>query len=337
MTSPEVCVLLPIHNAEAHLPEALESLCSQTFPDWSALLLDDGSSDASAEIASDYAAKDGRFRVVRLPRRGLVATLNDGLRLCDAPLVARMDADDVSLPERLEKQVAWMRRHPRADVLATRVAAHPSPEAGEGMALYIEWSNGLLSHAAMAREIFVESPLVHPTAFIRRDTLEAAGGWRDRGWPEDYDLWLRLWRDGRRFAKLPESLLLWRDTAGRLSRREDAYSLVNFRRCRLHHLGRSVLKDRREITLWGAGREGRWWLRELTVTGLSVRRMVDIDPEKVRRGVGDVPVVPPEALHRRLPGDFILVAVASRGARPSIRERLSEMNYEEARDYIFIA
>lgn len=337
VSKPDITVLLPFHNAARHLGEALESLQSQTFTGWTALLLDDGSTDDSPKIAVSAAAKDKRFEVVRLPRRGLVAALNEGLRRARAPLIARMDADDVSLPRRLELQRDWMRAHPNTDVLATRAAYHPDPPAGEGMLLYLDWSNALVSHAAMAREIFVESPIAHPTVMIRRSVLEDAGGYRDRGWPEDYDLWLRLWRAGRRFAKLRQPLLLWRDDPRRLSRSHAAYSQIGFRLCKLHHLLQTYLRDRDVVTVWGAGREGRWWGRELTTAGIRVRRFIDIDPKKIGRSIGGIPIVSPDALRRREPGDFILAAVGSRGARPLIRKALKDMGYEEIKDFIFLA
>lgn len=205
------------------------------------------------------------------------------------------------------------------------------------MRLYEEWLNGLMTHDEIVRDIFVESPFAHPSVMYRREVVMAVGGYQDRGWPEDYDLWMRLWMAGAKFAKCAEVLLEWRDSPGRLSRTADAYSLMNFRRLKLHYLLLTYLRDRREVTLWGAGRGGRWWGGELTRAGIRVRRYIDIDPRKIGRRRGAAPVEPPDALREHLPGDFILGVVESRGARALIRAQLLEMDYVELEDFLFVA
>jgi glycosyltransferase involved in cell wall biosynthesis len=110
--APRVTVLLPVHDAERFLAEAVESVLAQSFRDFELLAIDDGSRDASAEILGDFARRDRRVRVVHRPHQGLIATLNDGLALARGELIARMDADDVALPRRLELQLARLDREP---------------------------------------------------------------------------------------------------------------------------------------------------------------------------------------------------------------------------------
>lgn len=338
MSEPEVSILMPVYNAADTLPAAARSLASQTLDNWECLLVDDGSSDATLDVARELAAQDPRFIAVPRRREGLVPALNAGLALCRAPLVARMDADDIALPARLEAQAGLLNGDKRLALAGclVRCFAENGEPVPEGMALYEQWINTLVTHEQIVRDLFVESPFAHPSVMFRRDAVLAAGGYLDRGWPEDYDLWMRLWMSGARFAKCPETLLEWRDTPGRLSRTHNAYSLMNFRRLKMYYLLLTHLKERREVTLWGAGRGGRWWCSELLRSGVAVKCFIDIDPRKIGRRVGSIPILPPDALAGR-DGPFILSVVESRGARDLIRRKLLEMNYSELEDFLFLA
>src|SRR5262245_14197402 len=111
-TTPAISVLMPIYNAGRFLPAAVESVLAQTFADFELIAIDDGSRDGSSEVLAQLAARDPRIRVFAQENRGIVATLNRALELARAPLVARMDADDLSRPDRFAKQIAFLRQHP---------------------------------------------------------------------------------------------------------------------------------------------------------------------------------------------------------------------------------
>jgi glycosyltransferase involved in cell wall biosynthesis len=337
MVKPAVSVLLPVYNSAPFLGGALDSIVAQTFRDWECIAVDDGSDDDSAAVAEKHAAGDSRIIVVRRKHHGLVAALNAGLENCRAPLVARMDADDVSLPERLEKQVALLESEPEITLCSCLVRSFAEESVGEGMLLYEKWLNSLVGEDEIRRDFFVESPFAHPSVMYRRDAVMSAGGYVDHGWPEDYDLWMRLFTGGARFAKVPETLYLWRDYLDRMSRTGRAYTIPRFRKLKAHYLLLSYLKGRKEVTVWGAGREGRWWQRELIIAGVTPRRFIDVDPKKIGRRLGESPILGPAALEKRHPGDFILVAVGARGARLLIRDQLIEYGYRELEDFVFLA
>ena len=148
----------------------------------------------------------------------------------------------------------------------------------------------------VAANIFVECPLAHPTFMFRARVLAEAGGYRDRAWPEDYDLLLRLWRRGHRFVAAPRVLLDWRDDPGRLSRTHPAYSLAAFRACRVHHLRRSVLRGRSGVVVWGAGPTGKSLAREFARQGVRVQAFVEVDPRKIGQQIHGAPVLGVEAV-----------------------------------------
>jgi glycosyltransferase involved in cell wall biosynthesis len=186
--APRVTVLLPVHDAERFLAEAVESILGQSFRDFELLAIDDGSRDGSAALLDAFAARDPRVRVVRRPHEGLVATLNAGLALARGELVARMDADDVALPRRLELQVERLAADPT--LLCVGSAYEVMDEKGRRIDLV---RRVLESGAIEAALLEGASVLCHATAIYRRGAVLEAGGYDAAArLAEDYDLWLRL-------------------------------------------------------------------------------------------------------------------------------------------------
>ena len=184
------------------------------------------------------------------------------------------------------------------------------------MARYANWLNGLVTPDLVARDLLVEAPLVHPASAIRRDVLEGAGGWCDGDFPEDYDLWLRLSAAGHRLSNLPEVLLDWRESPGRLTRTDGRYALPRHVALKAAWLASGPLSDRREVASWGAGETGRSFARALAPHGVAVVLFLEVDPRKIGRTVAGAPVVSYEeaARARGLP---LLVAVGATGRATS--------------------
>lgn len=327
-----VDVLLPVRDAAATLAEALDSIRAQTLRDFRCLVLDDGSADGSAQVADGIARSDTRFEVHRLPRRGLVATLNDGLALASAEILARLDADDAMVPERLALQLEMLRETPGVDVLASGIqffGAHVSADLRE----YERWLNATITPDEIERDLFVESPLPHPSVAMRASAIRRVGGYRDVGHPEDYDLWLRLARAGSRFAKHPAVLTRVRDHPARLTRTDARYTPRALLDCKAEHLvdGKGLVG--REIVVWGAGRDGIRAAKALRRRGAVLRHLVDINPTKLSRRMLGVAVREPETL-REEPRAFVVAAVGVRGARALIRSALRGMDYRELDEFV---
>ena len=200
MSSPRVSVLLPVRNGAPFLREAIDSVLGQTFLDFELVVVDDGSTDGSAAIV--HAEEDPRVRLVRQQPLGLVEALRRGLAETTAPVVARMDADDVSLPTRLERQL---------EALGERVAL-----VGCGFeAIDAEGrptGSWLLppDDSALRRRLLLRNPFAHGSVLFRREAVDRAGGYRaDFGANEDYDLWRRFAREWR-LAAVPEVLYRYR-------------------------------------------------------------------------------------------------------------------------------
>ncbi len=338
--TPEISVLMPVRDAADYVDEALRSLAAQTFADFEVVAVDDGSVDGSPALLDDWGRRDGRFRVFHRPAEGLVPALNFGLTRCRGDLLARMDADDLCHPRRFELQRQAFRDDPSLDVVSCLVSHFPRPQVGEGFRIYEEWLNGLTDHEAILRERFIESPLPHPSVMLRRRRLEEAGGYRDVGWPEDYDLWLRMAAAGARFAKVDRALLQWREHGGRLTRTDGRYSVERFLECKACHLASGPLRDAPRVIVWGAGQIGRRLSKHLLRRGVALEGFIDIDPKKIGRTLRSLPVHAPEDLPRLLSGvgrAVTLAAVPSRGARALIRARLHGLGLVEARDFWCVA
>jgi len=337
---PRLSVLLPVFNAEDTLHEALESLRRQTFQDFEIVAIDDGSTDSTPRLLAAWATREPRLRVVRRPHHGVVAALQAGLALCRAPLVARMDADDIALPQRLAAQVSFLEAHPQVAVVGCQVEPFPPHRVGQGLRRYLAWQNALLDDAAIRREIFVESPLTHPSVVFRREVVLSVGGYRDPGWPEDYDLWLRLYLAGARFGKIPQVLLRWRERPNRLTRIDPRCTTENLQRAKAFYLAHGPLTDRDAVFLWGAGPTGRRLGRMLLSFGVPLRAYIDIDPRKIGRTRHGLPVHAPEALSKlwaEAHHPALVAAVGAAGARALIRQRLKAQGLIEGEDWWFAA
>jgi len=334
--TPRVSVLLPVFNGAETLAAALRSIVWQTLSEWELVLVDDGSLDESLALARSAAARDPRIRVLAQPHQGLVASLQAGLAQCRGDLVARMDADDISHPDRLARQVLFLEGHPEIAVVGSRVRIFPVRTRTEGMARYESWLNSLVDPDAMERDLLVESPLVHPSVVFRRSTIQAAGGYRESRGPEDYDLWLRLHERGVRFGKVPEVLLFWRDAPLRVTRTDPRCGRERFREMKLDFLLRTRLAGVDPFMLWGAGPNGKALARELKARGRPARAFIDSHPARRGQEIAGLLVLGPEQVPP--PGQFLLLSTVGHArARAQIRAHLQERGHREGQDFLCLA
>ena len=336
MSVPRISVLMPCRDAAEHLPQAIRSLSQQTFRDFDVIAVNDGSLDDTGTELERWASRDSRVRVIHENRKGLAEALRSGSELCRGELLARADADDVVHPRRFAEQLELLDGRPDVAAVGTHVRYFPWESIGVGARRYQRWLNGLSEPESLARDVFVECPIAHPTLMVRRAVFEQVGGYRANGWPEDYDLVLRLHNSGARLANLPRIRHYWREREDRASRTDPRYSADSFRRCKIHHLRESILRNRDAVSIWGAGRVGKDFARALADQGVRVTRFFDIDPRKIGQEIYGAPV------HRageisRFRGEYLLVIVGAPGARGLIREQLAAAGLQEPRDFRCVA
>lgn len=331
---PAVSILMPVRDAAATLPAAVESLRAQEEGDWELVAVDDGSSDGSGEWLDGQAARDHRVRVLHPGRVGIARALNIGLQNIRAPLVARMDADDLMHPARLGEQCAWLAANPHADLVSCLVCQ--GNKGGAGYAAHVDWINSLCDHRLMSLRRFVDAPVAHPSVVFRRATVEKHGGYRDGDFPEDFELWLRWLGAGAIFGKVEKELLVWNDSPGRLSRVDPRYSPGAFHRIKAGYLAawlRENVPPEKPVLLWGAGRVTRRRFDALEAAGIPIAGFIDIDPAKWGRHRDGRQVIGPDALPP--PGAiFVLAGVGNRGAREAITRHLEAHGHAEGRDFL---
>ncbi len=359
-----VSVLLPVRDGADTVGRAIASIRRQTWEDWELVVVDDGSTDATPEILAQLAREDARIHILTRPRQGVVAALNAGLLVARGSLLARMDADDESHPERLaaQREGFAVDRHGELGVVGCLVAFGGDRDRHAGYALHVDWSNALVTPEAIALNRFVESPLAHPSVMFRADLVQRLGGYRDGAFPEDYELWLRWLDAGVAMAKVPRVLLTWHDAPQRLSRTDPRYAPEAFFRVKAEFVAREVARwqsaksrdaadhsaaaaasnasssGARPVYVWGAGRHTRKRAGYLAQHGLTIAGYVDVDVKKTGRGIGGtgLPVLSPEDLP---PAGKIIVLgyVTTRGAREFIRTALGARGYVEGRDFLMCA
>lgn len=187
--APALSAILSVYNAAPFLAEAIESILAQSVGDFEFLIVDDGSEDGSADIAAVYAAQDPRIRLTARENRGFIPSLNEMIAAASAPLIARMDADDISHPRRFERQLGFIAASPEYGVVGTwndNIAEDGAPIAADG-------PRQPLTHEEFLERIGNGPLMCHPAVIMRRDALLAVGGYhRAFVHCEDFDLWLRL-------------------------------------------------------------------------------------------------------------------------------------------------
>ncbi|RIK93908.1 MAG: glycosyl transferase family 2, partial [Proteobacteria bacterium] len=287
--------------------------------------------DATRAIAEACARRDPRFRVVATPARGLVAALGEGLAHCRGRFVARMDADDVMHRDRLAAQAAALEGDASLAAVGCHVRLFPRAALADGLRDYERWLRAIRSARDVARERFVECPLPHPTWLLRRE-VAARLGWRDRGWPEDWDFLLRAHEAGLAFGVVPRRLLAWRDGPSRMWRTHPAYARERFVACKAHFLASGPLRHTRAYLLWGHGETGRALRRALEAEGKRAAAIVEIHPRRVGQTIAGAPVVRPESIPS-LPRLPLVASVSGPAARAEIRRFCARLGWRDGVDY----
>jgi len=204
---------MTVFNGEQYLRKSVESVLAQTFADFEFIIIDDGSTDGSPAILREYATRDSRVRVIIRPNTGMTRALNEGIALARGTFIARMDADDASLPQRFEKQVAYLLSHPDCVLLGSQVMLIDPDGDPIGPKRNTGYTHEEILHSLLDKGW----PMIHPAVMIRADALRAIGGY-DEQWRtnQDHDLFTRLAEVGR-IANLTDVLLEYRQHFGSVS------------------------------------------------------------------------------------------------------------------------
>lgn len=300
---------------------------------WELIAVDDGSVDEGRSFLEKL--DDPRIKVLPNPGKGIVSALNFGISKCSSDLIARMDADDVAFPKRLEEQVEFLTSNPDIGLCATKVEHFCTDGElnSSGMLEYVNWINHICTTEEIENNRFVESALPHPSVMFRKKLVDHYGGYREGDFPEDYEMWLRWLGLGVKMAKVPTTLLKWRDSGDRLSRTDTRYCRDSFFRLKARYLASFLAeKNIEEVWIWGAGRLSRKKVGHLEKFGVSIAGYIDLMENN------NLPV--PCICYKDIPDKgqiYILGYVSVRGAREKIENFLRKKGYEKGTDFMMVA
>ena len=203
--APEISVIMSVYNGEAYLKEAIESVIKQTFKNWELVIINDCSTDSTGDILAEFASKDERIKVhtnevnLKLP-----ASLNKAVSLCDGRYIARMDADDICLPDRLEKQYDFMEEHSDVALSSCRFMTVKNGVYASGGA------GGRCDNEALRAMLLVANPILHPGVIARAEVMKRFNYDTTLTCTEDLELWTRMATENQKIQILPECLLIYR-------------------------------------------------------------------------------------------------------------------------------
>ncbi len=210
---PLISVLMPVYDCEEYVQAAIDSILGQSFRDFEFIIIDDGSKDRTPDIVKAAAARDPRIRVISRENRGIVPSLNEALAEATGELIARMDGDDISLPDRFARQVAYLQTNPDCGLVGTQIM-FMDPD-GRPIA---PMPNPVGHDEIVATMMDGNESLAHPTVIFRRDIARSIDGYSDRfRHAEDIDFFLRM-AETTKVANLPDILLHYRQHAKSIGR-----------------------------------------------------------------------------------------------------------------------
>lgn len=332
MVSPLVSVILPFRNPGPGFRKAIGSILVQEGVSWELILVNNHSDPVSSAIALEYAGSDPRVKIVVEPEAGIAGALNKGIKLATGTFIARMDADDESLPDRLRMQSRYLLNHPQVGLVSGKVVYSGPAENTAGMRSYVEQINSLVTGEEIYRHRFVESPFAHPSVMYRKELIEKFGGYTTDEVPEDYELWLKWFSKGVTMEKVPAEVIIWHDHETRASRTLPNYTAPAFDRVRLTYLALHLRQNNpeRPVFVWGGGKLSRKKAAVLTDFGVPVKGFIDVAANRKISGFETI-----NYLDLPLPGEvFVISMVSNRGKYREIDQFLKSKGYRSEVDYI---
>ncbi len=303
------------------------------------LLIQNNDNEKSAAVAAELSRLDSRVRLIRQPENGIVGALNAGIRAARSPLVARMDADDIALPHRLEEQYRLLCSRPDLAGVSCLVEPIAADPLTEGTRRYLTWVNAIVTPEQIRRGLYIESPLPHPSMMIRTQALDQIGGYQLLDGPEDYDCWLRMTEANMRFAKVPITLLQWRISKTSLSRQDPRYRSDAFDKLRYEYLVRRIkegcVAPGRLIRVWG-GKKALKLAKLLQKRGIDLESIIDIAPSRIGSRRCGTLVRGIDSVGKNDHRIFYIAAVGAWNARATIRAFLLGAGKTEERDFIIM-
>lgn len=326
-----ISILTPYFNAEKTLERAINSIIIQTHREFELILVDNMSTDNSNKIAREIASKDSRVKLISENTQGVVFAANSGMKVAQGKYIARMDADDLAHPERLEKQLKHLESNPELSISATQVNYQNDHSEISDFVHFVDWSNQQHTWSDIYQNQFVEFPVVNPTLMFRKSVIDDVGLLKEGDFPEDYEWFLRAIDKGHKIEKIPTPLLDWHDSSNSLTRTDVRYSTDSFFQIKTIYLAKHLKKiHQSNVWIWGAGKLGFKRSQWLLSHGIQIEGYIDIKKDKQLNGFSCVHF---ESINTKTQS-FIISYITNRNKRDEVRSFLDAKGYHEGENYI---
>ncbi len=320
--SPLLSILMPVKNTAQYLPACLDSIVTQSIPNWELIAINDHSTDSSKNILLNYAQHDQRIKVFDNTETGIIAALRLAFQKSNGRLITRMDSDDQMSPDKLATMQQALMAKGRQHIAVGQVQYFSELGIGDGYRRYENWLNGLTSKGTNYQERYKECAIPSPCWMVYREDLEACNAFRPNRYPEDYDLFFRFYQYGLTVIPSNKVLHYWRDYPERTSRNDPNYADNRFLSMKMEYFLQLDYQKDRPLVLWGAGKKGKWIAQSLTEKNIQFYWICN-NSNKIGHNIYGH-ILKGEKYLDQLTQAHYIVAVANEEAQADIAKRLAK-------------
>lgn len=294
VTRSSISVILPVFNGEETIENAILSLGSLKSVNAELIVVNDGSTDATAEKVQSIQNRfpEENIQLISTPHLGVIDASNTAIEQASGEWITRIDADDWSSPHRLKLQVNHAVQHGLDIVSCLVKIVTPDGHPSDTLQDYESWLNACVAPDDILASRFIELPIPNPTVMARKEVFQM--GYRHGKFPEDYDLWLRAMAAGYKPGKVPRTLYWWADHPNRVTRNHSIYTKAAFFNAKKMHITNGPLNGVTQCDFWGAGIEGKPWIRWILDQGITIRNIIEVNPKKLGQKIHGAKVIKPE-------------------------------------------
>ena len=333
MSELKVSIVIPAKNTAKFLPECLESIISQSYSNWEALVVDDGSTDNSVQIVSDFAKKDQRIRLLTNSGTGIIDALKTAYAVANGKLITRMDSDDIMTSDKLLKMSTMLKTYGKGHVALGLVKYFSKEGLKDVYKRYEKWLNRLTKKGGNFNEIYKECVIPSPCWMVYTSDFERCEGFKPNIYPEDYDLAFRFFKYGLKCIPSNEVFHHWRDYAIRTSRTSEHYAENSFLELKLHYFMELSYDPSKTLIIWGAGTKGKKMAKLLSKATIPFEWICD-NPKKIGKEIYGKTLQPFESLSK-IEDYQSIITVANREAQDSIKTYFDIHQKKAMKDYFF--
>ncbi len=315
-----ISIVMPAKNATPFISECLDSIINQSYKHWELIVINDHSTDRTAEILDHYATIDSRIQWFYAEGSGIIDALRQARQDISGSYITRMDADDIMAPSKLENMHAVLTKRGNGHIAVGLVDYFSESELGNGYKKYARWLNELTTTETNFSQIYKECVIPSPCWMVSKDDFELAGGFSEDVYPEDYDLCFRFRNAGLKITAVKKVLHYWRDHPSRASRNDPNYKDNSFIKLKIKHFIESDLNPDKPLIVWGAGKKGKQIVQLLLNEGKSVKWLCN-NPNKIDQNVYGIMIEDQKSIGT-LQTAQVIIAIANPDEQQPIKEFL---------------